>query len=435
MNDKQLKILILLFIFFLQIIFVSFVNFNSNNIIFIFFIVFLSIISITFYFFNYFTKIKILIFCCTVYFLLLIIEFNYSKIFFSSCTTNQCENYEKIKIEKKIKKEIRYILLPKSFVSENNKILPLSIFQNTHVLGSNENNYFPYFLTDRYGFINQDRVYKNKEIDFLIIGDSYAMGTTVNFSDNIQGNLLSKNRSVISLGMGGNGPLFALASLVEYKNTIKAQNVVYIFSETNDLSYDLFLEKKNSILIKYLNKNFKQNLLFKKKEIETFFLEKYTNLEKIKNNHSNIISIKTLTLSNLRYAIGIENKGSKNIDGNYDPNISYNLIDAINSNNLNSNYFLFNKIIVRMKEETDPSNFYLLYIPERNNLFNKNNSKMYYAVKTICEKNNVKFLDMSEELKDKNIKFIKSLYPRSFAHPNEKGYNFISNMLLKEIPK
>ena len=130
---------------------------------------------------------------------------------------------------------------------------------------------------------------------------------------------------------------------------------------------------KNSILIKYLNKNFKQNLLFKKKEIETFFLEKYTNLEKIKNNHSNIISIKTLTLSNLRYVIGIENKGSKNIDGNYDPNISYNLIDAINSNNLNSNYFLFNKIIVRMKEETDPSNFYIFYIHERNNLFNKNN--------------------------------------------------------------
>ena len=64
---------------------------------------------------------------------------------------------------------MRYSLLPKSFVSENNKILPLSIFQNTHVLGSNENNYFPYFLTDRYGFINQDRVYKNKEIDFLIM--------------------------------------------------------------------------------------------------------------------------------------------------------------------------------------------------------------------------------------------------------------------------
>ena len=436
MNDKQLKILILFFIFFLQIIFASLVNFNSNNIIFIFFIIFLTVISITFYFVNYFTKIKILIFCCAVYFLLLIVEFNYSKIFFSSCATNKCENYEKRKIEKNIKKEVRYILLPKSFVLENNRILPLSIFQNTYVLGSNENNYFPYFLTDRYGFINQDNVYNNKEIDFLIIGDSYTMGTTVNFSDNIQGNLLSKNNSVISLGMGGNGPLFALASLVEYKNTIKAKNVIYIFSETNDLGYDLFLEKKNNILIKYLNKNFKQNLLLKTKEINSLLIAKYSNLEKIKNNNNNtIVSIKTITLSNIRYLIGIENKGSKNIDGNYDPNFSYNLIEAVNSNTLNSNYFLFNKIIARMKEESDPSNFYLLYFPERKNLFSKKNSEMYYAVKKICEKNNVKFIDLNKELKNENIKFIKSLYPRSFEHPNEKGYKFISHIILKNVSK
>jgi hypothetical protein len=240
MNDKQLKILILFFIFFLQIILISIVNFNSNNIIFIFFTIFITIFSIFFYFANYFTKIKILIFCFATYFLLLIIEFNYTKIFYSSCVTNQCENYEKKKIEKNINKKIHYVLLPKSFVLENNKILPLSFFQSSYVLGANENNYYPYFITDRYGFINQDYIYSRKEIDFLIIGDSYAMGTTVNFSDNIQGNLLNKNKTVISLGMGGNGPLFSLASLVEYKNTIKAKNVIYIFSETNDLGYDLF---------------------------------------------------------------------------------------------------------------------------------------------------------------------------------------------------
>jgi hypothetical protein len=436
MNDKQLKILILFFIFFLQIILISIVNFNSNNIIFIFFIIFITIFSIFFYFTNYSTKIKILIFSLATYFLLLIIEFNYTKIFYSSCVTNQCENYEKKKIEKNINKKIHYVLLPKSFVLENNKILPLSFFQSSYVLGANENNYYPYFITDRYGFINQDYIYSRKEIDFLIIGDSYAMGITVNFSDNIQGNLLNKNKTVISLGMGGNGPLFSLAALVEYKNTIKAKNVIYIFSETNDLGYDLFLEKKNDILIRYLNKNFKQKLLFKTKEINSLLVEKYSNLEKIKNNNNNtIVSIKTITLSNIRYLIGIENKGSKNIDGNYNPDFSYNLIEAVNSNTLNSNYFLFNKIIARMKEESDPSNFYLLYVPERKNLFSKKKSKMYYAVKKICEKNNVKFIDLSEELKDENIKFIKSLYPRSFEHPNEKGYKFISNIILKNVSK
>jgi lysophospholipase L1-like esterase len=211
---------------------------------------------------------------------------------------------------------------------------------------------------------------------------------------------------------------------------------VFLTETTIDIGYYLFLEKKNNILIKYLNKNFKQNLLLKTKEINSLLIAKYSNLEKIKNNNNNtIVSIKTITLSNIRYLIGIENKGSKNIDGNYDPNFSYNLIEAVNSNTLNSNYFLFNKIIARMREESDPSNFYLLYFPERKNLFSKKNSEMYYAVKKICEKNNVKFIDLNKELKNENIKFIKSLYPRSFEHPNEKGYKFISHIILKNVSK
>ena len=60
------------------------------------------------------------------------------------------------------------------------------------ILGSNENNYYPYFLTDRYGFLNDDNHYNQDFQDILIIGDSYAMGGTVNYKDTLQGQLSKK---------------------------------------------------------------------------------------------------------------------------------------------------------------------------------------------------------------------------------------------------
>ena len=42
--------------------------------------------------------------------------------------------------------------------------------------------------------------------------------------------------------MGGNGPLMALGSLIEFKKEIN-QKIIYMFSATNDIGYDLFLEK------------------------------------------------------------------------------------------------------------------------------------------------------------------------------------------------
>ena len=62
---------------------------------------------------------------------------------------------KKNKIEKKIGKKLNYNLLPKSFIKDDLDLMPLSTFKKTMILGSNENNYYPYFLTDRYGFLKR----------------------------------------------------------------------------------------------------------------------------------------------------------------------------------------------------------------------------------------------------------------------------------------
>lgn len=432
MINNQLKLLSLLFIILILLFSIFKLNFNNNNLIFISFIFITLVTQVFFYFSNIILKKQIIIFVSALYFLLFIMELNYEKLFYSICKSNQCQQIEKNKIQKKIGKQLNHNLLPKFFINDDLDLMPLSTFKKTYILGSNENNYYPYFLTDRYGFLNNDDLYYQDFQDILIIGDSYAMGGTVNYEDTLQGELTKKGFKTISFGMGGNGPLMALGSLIEFKKEINPKKVIYLFSATNDIEYDLFLEKKNKILIQYLANGYKQNLLSKNKKIEELLANKYEELLNSKEKNSNSI-INMIKLSKIRYLVGLENKGEHNIDVKYNDKLSYTLEQAINSENLNSNYFLLNKIIARMKSESKDLEFYIFFIPEIENFFQNKKSNAYYAIKKISEKNNIKLIDIFNNSKIKDYEFRKSMYPKNFAHPNEKGYKIWSETIIENI--
>ena len=108
-----------------------------------------------------------------------------------------------------------------------------------------------------------------------------------------------------------------------------------MFSATNDIGYDLFLEKKNKIIIKYLTNGYEQNLLSRNNEIEELLTKKYAELLKIKKINQDSI-IKKIKLSKIRYLVGLENKGEQNIDIKYDDKSIYSLEKAIISKDLNS---------------------------------------------------------------------------------------------------
>ena len=93
--------------------------------------------------------------------------------------------------------------------------------------------------------------------------------------------------------MGGNGPLLNLANFKEYSANLNYKNLIYFFTETNDLFYDLKLEKKNNILIKYLNLKFTQELIDKKKEINVLLDEKSNQIYK-KYNQREKLSLKNI---------------------------------------------------------------------------------------------------------------------------------------------
>ena len=143
-------------------------------------------------------------------------------------------------------------------IDKNNDILPLSGYEkNKILLCLNEKNEPIYFYSDKNGF-NNENLSGNENI--LLIGDSYVQGMCVQNKDNLNAQFKKFNLETSSLGVGGNGPLLEFATYKEFNSDYQFNKLILFLTIDNDY-YDLSNEKKNKILMNYLNKeNFKQNL-------------------------------------------------------------------------------------------------------------------------------------------------------------------------------
>ena len=145
-------------------------------------------------------------------------------------------------------------------IDEKIDILPLSGYENSKILLClDENNKPIYFNSDTNGFNNS----KTDKRSILLIGDSYVQGMCVNNNYNFNKQFEKYNLNASSLGVGGNGPLLEFATFKEYKLNYKFESIILFITPDNDF-YDLSKEKKNKILMNYLNNdNYIQNLSIK----------------------------------------------------------------------------------------------------------------------------------------------------------------------------
>ena len=156
-------------------------------------------------------------------------------------TGNKWDRRSKLEIYKDLKKnnsKITVSIHPNYLVSKNysNVPFPLSSVSNSETIFCNENGYYSIYQSDRYGFNNPDNEWDKKEIEYLLVGDSFTHGYCVNRPNDISSVLRSlSKKSVLNLGMGGNGPLIEYATLREYLNT-KVKKVLWIYFEGNDLA-------------------------------------------------------------------------------------------------------------------------------------------------------------------------------------------------------
>ena len=144
---------------------------------------------------------------------------------------------------KKTNNEIVVDVGPDVYLNEIYPIFPLSGISNSETIVCNENGYYFIYKSDRYGFNNPDEEWDKEEIEYLLIGDSFAYGACVNRPNDIASVLRAlSNKSVLNLGLIGNGPLIKYATLREYLDT-NFKKVLWIYYEGNDLG-NLGGEKK-----------------------------------------------------------------------------------------------------------------------------------------------------------------------------------------------
>ena len=101
----------------------------------------------------------------------------------------------------------------------------------------------------------RDDNFKNQKYkkNMILIGDSFVEGDCVKAEESLNGNIseLTGNK-IITLGIGGSGPLFYLARIREYANRLKPKKIIWFHYEGNDIR-NLYYEKQSSILLNYLS--------------------------------------------------------------------------------------------------------------------------------------------------------------------------------------
>lgn len=112
---------------------------------------------------------------------------------------------------------------------------PIGSAPNVKTFYCSEDEGFISYKTDKFGFRNPNVIWETTNHNILILGDSFAESACV---ETPLQTYFSDEKTVVSLGKGGNGPLTSLAAMKEYfaRNNAK---YVYHFVVSNDYSREL----------------------------------------------------------------------------------------------------------------------------------------------------------------------------------------------------
>ena len=293
-------------------------------------------------------------------------------------------------------------------LNKKEKVYPLGTISNSFTILGNESGYYPLIKTDEYGFNNPKGLYKNKNLDIVLIGDSFTEGKSVRDNENISANLRKKKYSVVNLGKSGNGPLIELATLNEFASVLKPKILLWFYFAENDLG-DLEKEMKSSFLKKYItNQDFSQKLMNRQVEIdeilknysrEKFRIEAENNLKNIKGTILNI-----LKLYHLRLIFRVRPSN--------EPTPALSQILKISDKKVSS----------------WGGKMYFVYLPARGYV----HPTREFVLKTVKDLN-IPVIDLKKEIFDVHPDPL-SLFPlRIYAHYNAKGYAEVAKIVYQRL--
>lgn len=149
-------------------------------------------------------------------------------------------------------------------------VLPLTNVARTRSVYCNESGRWLVFDSDRHGFNNPDSVWDLSKTRIAIVGDSFAQGACVQPDESPAALLRAHEPTVMTVGVGGTGPLLQLAILKEYLVERAPDVVFWFFYEGNDLHVNLSLERLSTYLRSYLEPGHRHRLVDFAAPIDSF---------------------------------------------------------------------------------------------------------------------------------------------------------------------
>ena len=160
---------------------------------------------------------------------------------------------------------------------KKNELLPLGYISDKTTVFCNESGEFIVYTSDEHGFNNPKGLYDIQALDYLLIGDSFTQGACVKPEENIAGRLMKSDKKTLNLGILNSGPLNQLAILKEYGKPLQPKTVLWFFYEGNDHE-GLAFDKNLPFLMKYLARDFTQDLIHKQKAVDYILSENVNEL-------------------------------------------------------------------------------------------------------------------------------------------------------------
>ncbi|HSL70537.1 MAG TPA: hypothetical protein VK864_09860 [Longimicrobiales bacterium] len=158
-------------------------------------------------------------------------------------------------------------VVPQTFFDRPRTLQPLAGAANRYTVQCNEAGRWLFYQSDAHGFNNPPAAW-SQPTDILILGDSYMHGMCVPNDESVAARLRARWPGTLNLGQAGNGPLTMYAALREYGVARRPNVVLWAFYEGNDLE-DLERERRQSILMQYLDPTFTQRLAERQPEIDS----------------------------------------------------------------------------------------------------------------------------------------------------------------------
>jgi len=307
---------------------------------------------------------------------------------------------------------------------DNTEVLPLAGISSKVTVLCNENGDYTIYEADEKGFHNPRGIWSNGNIVIAAVGNSFTHGWCVPSDKNFVALIRKRYPATLNLGMGGNGPLLVLATIMEYAKLGKPKIVLWCHTET-DLE-ELTRETRSPLLMRYMEQKFNQGLFSRQAAID---LALATHVEaevrKVERPSKKSMVSKlnaTMKLNDLRQRLGLIY--GKEIAKREDP-----------SSNAGPDMNLLREVLLQAKKNVSDwaGRLYFVYLPTRQlyanpEVANPQRDRVLLLARAIDRP----IIDVHHAFQVHSDPL--ALFPfRHFPHYNEEGYRIVAKELFRLV--